>query len=153
MKIRPTLIALAVAGVLASGTALAHSGPRHGDGPRGPVTTEQVTKRLGQLKAELKLQPSQAAAWTAFEAKVVSNTEARLKLRESRPRSDDRDARMEFRVKMMKFKAQAAEDTLAARKTLIATLTPEQKATLDRFGPGKRHGDHHRQGREGRPAA
>lgn len=154
MKIRPTLVALALAGALASGTALAHSGPRHGDGPRGPITVEQVSKRLGNLKAELKLQPAQTAAWDAFEAKVVSNTKARLALRESRPRTDDRDARMDFRVRMMKFNAQAAEEALAARKALVATLTPEQKATLDRFGPGKRSGSgHHRQGHEGRPAA
>lgn len=153
MKIRPTLVALAVAGVLASGTALAHGGPRHGDGPRSPVTAEQVSTRLGQLKAELRLQPSQTAAWDAFEAKVVGNTRARLALRETRPRADDRDARMDFRVKMLKFNAQAAEEALAARKALVATLTPEQKATLDRFGPGRRHGGHHRHGPEGRPAA
>ena len=145
MKLRMTLMALALAGVLGSGTALAHSGPRHGDGPRGPVTIEQVSKRLNVLKGELRLQPAQMNAWNAFEAKIVSNTEARLKLRESRPRSDDRDARMDFRVRVMKFKAQAAEETLAARKALVATLSPEQKATLDRFGPGRkmRHGGPH----------
>ena len=58
---------------------------------------------------------------------------------------DDRDARMDFRVRMMKFNAQAAEEALAARKLLVATLTPEQKAALDRFGPGPkmRHGGPH----------
>lgn len=145
MKPRMTLVALALAGALTGGAALAQSGPHHGDGPRGPVTAEQVSKRLNVLKGELKLQPTQMTAWNAFETKVVSNTEARLKLRESRPRGDDRDARMDFRVRMMKFNAQAAEEALAARKVLVATLTPEQKAALDRFGPGSkmRHGGPH----------
>lgn len=145
MKPRMTLVALALASALTSGTALAHGGPRHGDGPRGPVTIEQVSKRLNVLKGELKLQPAQMSAWNAFEAKIISNTEARIKLRESRPRTEDRDARMDFRVRMMKFKAQAAEETLAARKILVATLSPEQKAAFDRFGPGRkmRHGGPH----------
>jgi hypothetical protein len=145
MKLRMTLVALALAGALGSGTALAHGGPRHGDGPRGPITVEQVSKRLNALKTELKLQPAQMGAWSALEAKILGNTEARLKLRESRPRTDDRDARMDFRVRMMKFNAQAAEEALAARKALVATLSPEQKATLDRFGPGRKmhHGGPH----------
>lgn len=145
MRLRMTLVALALAGALAGGTAMAHGGPRHGDGPRGPVTAEQVSKRLNVLKDELKLQPAQMSAWNAFEAKIISNTEARIKLRESRPRTDDRDARMDFKVRMLKFKAQAAEETLAARKALVATLTPEQKAMFDRFGPGRqmRHGGPH----------
>jgi len=149
MKARITLIALGVATALAAGTAFAHGGM--GQGPQGPMTPEQVTQRMTPLKEALKLQPTQMAAWNAFEGKVAANAQARAKLRESMPAPGNRDAMADFRVAMMKFNAQAAEETNNARKALVATLTPEQKTTFDNFrpgpmaggpgyGPGHRHG-------------
>jgi hypothetical protein len=154
MKARMTLIALALAGAVATTGALAHGGmgygPHGGPGMRGPATPEQATQRLAPLKDALKLQPNQMAAWNAFEGKVKANAQARAKLRESMPAPANRDAMADFRVSMMKFNAQAADETNQARKALVATLTPEQKATFDSFrpgpmagGPGYGQGRHH----------
>lgn len=158
MKARMTLIALALAGAVAATGALAHGGfgPGHGagqgPGARGPATPEQVTQRLAPLKDALKLQPNQLAAWNAYEGKITANAQARAKLREAMPAPANRDAMADFRVSMMKFNAQAADETNQARKALVATLSPEQKATFDNFrpgpmagggpgyGPGHRHG-------------
>jgi hypothetical protein len=156
MNARTKLIAVALVAALAAGTALAHGGmghgPHGGPGARGPLTPEQVTQRLAPLKDALKLQPNQQGAWNAYEARIAANAQARAKLRESMPAPADRDAMADFRVSMMKFHAQAAEDTNVARKALVATLTPEQKATFDSYrpgpmagrgdgyGPGHRHG-------------
>lgn len=155
MNARTKLMAVALVAALSAGTALAHGGmgygPHGGPGARGPMNPEQVTQRLAPLKDALKLQANQQAAWNAFEGKITANAQARNKLREARPAPTDRDAMADFRVTMMKFNAQAAEDTNAARKALVATLTPEQKATFDSFrpapmaggpgyGPGHRHG-------------
>jgi hypothetical protein len=155
MQARMKLIAVALAGALAAGSALAHGGMGYGGmGPgrhAGPQP-EVVAQRLGTLKESLKLQPNQTAAWSAFEAKITANMQSRAKLREAMPAPADRDAMADFRVTMMKFNAQAAEEANVARKALVATLSPEQKATFDSFrpgpmagagagnGPGHRHG-------------
>lgn len=140
MNARMKLMAVALVAALSAGTALAHGGmgygPHGGTGARGPMTPEQVTQRLAPLKDALELQPSQLGAWNAFEGKITANAQARNKLREARPAPTDRDALADFRVTMLKFNAQAAEETNAARKALVATLTPEQKATFDGFRPG-----------------
>jgi hypothetical protein len=138
MNARISLIALGVAAALAAGSALAHGGMGHG--PRGPMTPEQVTQRMTPLKEALKLQPNQVAAWNAYEGRITANAQARAKLHETKPAPADRDAMADFRVTMMKFKAQAAEETNSARKALVATLTPEQKTTFDNFRPGSMAG-------------
>jgi hypothetical protein len=158
MKARMTLIALTLAGALTTTGAMAYGvygpgrGAGYGPGVRAPATPEQVTQRLAPLKDALKLQPDQMAAWNAFEGKVTANAQARAKLRESMPAPADRDAMADFRVSMMKFNAQAADEANQARKALLATLSPEQKATFDSYrpgpmagggpgyGPGHRHG-------------
>jgi len=134
MNARISLIALGVAAALAAGSALAHGGMGHG--PRGPMTPEQVTQRMTPLKEALKLQPNQVAAWNAYEARITASAQARAKMHEAMPAPGDRDAMADFRVTMMKFNAQAAEESNNARKALVATLTPEQKTTFDSFRPG-----------------
>lgn len=105
---------------------------------------ERAAARLAAMKDALQLQPAQQAAWAGFEAKVKDNAEKRSKMREAMAdRRGNPDAMAEFRVTMMKFNAQAAEETLAARKALVAVLTPEQKAAFDRFGPGMMAGGGH----------
>lgn len=146
MKPRMTLIALAFAGTLAAAGAMAHGGPGYGHaggygpGARGPASIQQVTQRLDVLKAELKLAPNQMGAWNAWQTTVLSNVQARNKMMESMPARGDRDAMGDFRVSMMKFNAQAAEQSNAARKALVATMSAEQKASFDRVGPGTGRG-------------
>jgi hypothetical protein len=143
MTARMKLIAVALAGALTTGVAgiaLAHGGP--GMGPhggrmegRGPQA-EQMGQRLAALKAALNLQPNQMAAWDAFEAKVAANQQARSKLREAMPARGDRDAMADFRVQMLKFNAQAADEANQARKALVGLLSAEQKQVYDNFRPG-----------------
>lgn len=143
MQARMKLIAVALAAALAAGGALAHSGFGHagahgrGMGMAGGPTPEAVAKRLGTLEDALKLQPHQMATWQAFEATIKTNAQKRAELREAMPPPADRDAMADFRVTMLKFAAQAAEQTNVARKALVATLSPEQKATFDSFRPGR----------------
>jgi Spy/CpxP family protein refolding chaperone len=125
---------------MASGTGMQGMGHRGGMGMGGMGSMrvpEAAAQRLATMKDALKLRPDQAAAWDAFEAKARSNVETRSKMREGMAeRRGNADAMAEYRVTMMKFNAQAAEEMLAARKALAAVLTPEQKATFDTFGPG-----------------
>jgi hypothetical protein len=50
----------------------------------------------------------------------------------------DAQAMADQRVAMMKHNAAAAEEVNELRKALVATLTPEQKATFEQFAPGHR---------------
>jgi hypothetical protein len=113
---------------------------------------QQQAARLAALKEALKLQPAQMDAWNGFEARVVAQRDARSKqFEQMRKLRDNPDALADFRVAMLQERAQGAAEVNAARKTLVATLTPEQKTTFDNFrrgpmgpggpgGPGHRHG-------------
>lgn len=88
-------------------------------------------------------------AWNGFEARVAAMREGRTKQMEQMQKlRDNPDALADYRVTMLQERAQAAAEINTARKTLVATLTPEQKATFDSFrrgpmgpgGPGHRHG-------------
>ncbi|MEW5881792.1 MAG: Spy/CpxP family protein refolding chaperone [Pseudomonadota bacterium] len=163
MKARNALLTIAVAGALgALATAtLAHgpgwgsmgaSGPTGansmmagvgpmmgmgGMGMRGGPSPEIAQARLDQLKAALNLQPNQLEAWNAFEAHVKAQAQEAAKMREAmRNFQGDSQALADQRVAWLKQRAQAAEELNALRKNLYATLTPEQKATFDRFSPG-----------------
>ena len=115
----------------------AAGGPGGMRGMRGERMPEIAAQRLAGVKDALKLQPGQVAAWDAFEAKARSTVEARARMRAGMvEHRGNADAMAEHRVTMMKFNAQAAEEMLAARKALVAVLTPEQKATFDQFAPG-----------------
>lgn len=163
MKARNTLLTIAIAGALGAmaTAALAHgpgwgqrgadcpvgancamagAGPMMGMGGmgvRGGPNPEFAQARLDQLKAALKLQPNQLAAWNAFEARIKAQVEERASMHETmRNFQGDSQALADQRVAMMKSRAQAAEEINALRKALYATLTPEQKATFDQFRPG-----------------
>jgi len=143
MRVTMKLAALAVVGALAATTALAHGGHGRWEG-RGAAPPAAVGERLEALEAALKLQPAQAASWAAFESTLVANAQERARLRQAMPDRADREALADFRVAMMKFNARAAEQANDARRALVATLTPEQRATFERFaqargGPRQHH--------------
>jgi hypothetical protein len=127
------------------------AGMHHGPG-QGMMDPQQQAARLAALKEALKLQPAQMDAWNGFEARVVAQRDARSKqFEQMRKLRDNPDALADFRVAMLQERAQGAAEVNAARKTQVATLTPEQKTTFDNFrrgpmgpggpgGPGHRHG-------------
>ena len=111
----------------------------------------QVARRIGNrayLKARLDLTPEQMPLWTAFE-KAADEASAKDKARcASLPaetktppnfieRYIQRDERMKARVESL----EAVKPSLQA---LYASLTPEQKAILDRPMMGGMHMHHHR---------
>jgi hypothetical protein len=98
---------------------------------------------MAGIKDALKLQPNQADAWNAYEAKVKTAAQARAQLRQGMAeRRGNPEAMADYRVTMMKHNAQAAEEVNGLRKALVATLTPEQRATFERYamGPGMARG-------------
>jgi hypothetical protein len=147
-----TLLALAVVGLFAAaGASYAHGpgyGP-HGGGagmmgpgagaPADPAQqAERVQFRMAGIKDALKLQPNQADAWNAYEAKVKSTAQARAQLHQGMAeRRGNPEAMADYR------------------------LTPEQKATFERYamgpgmargpggGPGHGHGPGYGQGMGG----
>jgi Spy/CpxP family protein refolding chaperone len=159
MQAKKSIVSLAVAGLLAAtGAALAYGPGPHGGGMRmgGPPVdaaqhAERMNLRLGNLKEALKLQPGQLDAWNAYEAKIRAEGQVRFEMRQAmHQQQGDAQALADQRVAMMKHRAQAAEEINGLRKALVATLTPEQKATFDqhsmgprmRGGPGAEGGRH-----------
>ena len=147
-----TLLSLALVGLFAAAGATFAYGP--GPGPQGggpgmfgpggaPIDpaqqAERVQFRLAGIKDALKLQPNQVDAWDAYAAKVKSEAQARAQLPQGMAASrGNPEAMADFHVTMLKHNAQAAEEINGLRKALVATFTPEQKATFERYamGPG-----------------
>lgn len=141
---------MAAPGPMAGAGPVMGPGPM-GAGPRGGMRGDPaaVGARLEQLKAALKLQPNQMAAWDAYEARVKAQAAERAKLRESMANfQGDPQARADQRVALMKQRAAAAEEINGLRKALYGTLSAEQKATFDQHYPaaGPMAGPHGRGG-------
>jgi hypothetical protein len=139
--------ALASACLALASAASAHgpwseSGSARGLGPAmGAMGTmsppERAAARSKTLEAELRLQPTQTAAFAAYAAKIQTEAEARAKVREAMmSRRGDPQAMSEFRVTIAKHNAEALDELNQLRKNLVAVLTPEQKQVLDRHGFG-----------------
>jgi LTXXQ motif family protein len=163
MTPRKSLLALLTAAALAATAtaALGHTPTASGRGPG--AQPELAAQRLAEMKAALRITPDQQAVWNNYEQAVSRAAAGRGKLHESMSEARGRtDAMDDLRVGMMKFNAQAAEDINAARKALVARLSPEQARAFEAtraggrgpgfghgggygagggFGPGHRHGD------------
>lgn len=146
-SLRPLLVSLAL--VMAAGSTLA-AGPGAMEG--GKMNPEQMQKhheqRASDLKAKLKLSPSQEGAWSTFSAATKPPADMG-KMREQHaemaklttPERIDRMQAMHVqRDTVMKQRGDAT-------KAFYGQLTAEQKAVFDaQTGPGKRHrreGGHH----------
>ena len=149
MKAKHSVLSLAIVGLLAAaGAALAYGPGPQGGGMRmgGPPAdaaqhAERMQLRLNTLKEALKLQPNQFDAWNAYEAKIRAEGQVRFEMRQAmHQQQGDAQALADQRVAMMKHRAQAAEEINGLRKALVATLTPEQKATFDQYATGPRMG-------------
>ena len=138
MNARKTLVSLLTAGVfaVAATASLAHGGPA-GHGMMGGASPEAATQRLADLKTALKLTPAQQSAWSGYEQAVARAASGRAKLHESMEGVRGQpEAMADWRVAMLKFNAQSADEINQARKALVATLSPEQKSALEQFRPG-----------------
>lgn len=149
MQAKKSILSLAIVSLFAAaGAALAYGpGPQGGGmGMGGPPVdaaqhAERMQARLGALKEALKLQPNQLDAWNAYEAKVKAEGQVRFEMRQAmHQQQGDAQAMADQRVAMMKHKAQAAEEINRLRMALVATLTPEQKATFEQYSMGPRMG-------------
>jgi hypothetical protein len=143
-SLRPLLVGAAF--TLATGCALA-AGPGGMEG--GKMNPEQMQKhheqRASDLKAKLKLNPSQEGAWSAFSAtmkppadmgKMRDEQHADMAKLTTPERIDRMQAMHAQRDAMMKQRGDAT-------KAFYAQLSAEQKAIFDaQTGPGM----HHRRG-------
>lgn len=117
-------------------------GPGMGHGPRsGPSGVRDpaafAERRLGEMKAELKITAAQDEAWQAFSAKAKHQAEEMQTLRKSMWAGATGSAPelMAQRSALMQKQIANMEVMSAALKDLYAVLTPEQKAIADQsFG-------------------
>ena len=112
----------------------ASMGRAHGGEPG--LLSEQ---HLARLKADLKLSAAQEPAWTAFAAKAGEQARAAQAQREAQAKTTPpatTPERMAQHLAMLKQHQASLEVMSTAMKGLYDALTPEQRATLDRMGPG-----------------
>ena len=124
-------------------------GPRGGYGPgaagAGPV--ERMDARLGFLKNELKITSDQESAWEAYATQTKTQVETMVAFHAQGPSTAESAAeRIEQHASRMKLHAEQMQATSAAVKELFAVLTPEQKATADRYFGGTRLGQANQRG-------
>jgi hypothetical protein len=118
----------------------AHSGMmmRHEGGHRDPARMQaMIAKRLGELKAKLKLAPEQEAAWTTF---TTAMTPPAMAGKMERPNPADM-AKLSTpeRIDKMRAMHDQRHATMSTRmnqrgeaaKAFYATLTAEQKTVFD----------------------
>jgi DNA-binding phage protein len=76
-------------------------------------------------------------AWNAYESKVKEQAQVSAQMRQAmQEQAGDAQALADQRVAMMKQRAQAAEEVNSLRKSLVAALSPEQKATFEQYAMG-----------------
>ena len=153
---------LLIGGLLATvGFTAVAQGTGHGEGMRhdkgDPAKMQQMmAKRQDDLKAKLKLVPTQEPAWTAF----IGNIKPPAASTTAHP---DRAAiekmttpeRIDF-MKTMRASRDAEMDKRAdATRAFYTTLNAEQKKVFDaeHMNPGGRHGGRHGGSRMHHPAS
>lgn len=139
------IIGLAVLGLGA--TTLSAQAADSRPGQRHANWGERAAEHQQKLREQLKLTPSQDAAWATFAAAIEPAA------RGERPAHADWKSmpapqRMEQRIEMARQHVTRMETRLAALNTFYAVLTPEQKKVFDAnsMGHGGRHMRHHKMG-------
>jgi periplasmic protein CpxP/Spy len=117
-----------------------------GHGQRDPAKMQQMMeKRQAELKASLKIEPAQEAAWTAFNA--AHKPPADMAQRRDAMRASMDKLTTPERIEHMKAMRTMRDAEMAKReqatKDFYAVLTPEQKKTFDTRGKmgGPGHGE------------
>ncbi len=156
------LLAATAAATLLLGSAATWAQDARCDGP-GPRPTTMgrahgggagllSEQHLARLKADLKLSAAQEPAWTAFAAKAGEQARAAQAQREAQAKTAPpatTPERMAQHLAMLKQHQASLEVMSTAMKGLYDALTPEQRATLDRMGPGGHPGPDERDRPEG----
>ena len=117
---------------------------------------DMVARRIGDrayIKARLELKPEQMAAWNAFEkaadeasAKSMARCQTLPTEMKERPTYLER---LTMQEDMMKARIATIEAVKPSLTALVAVLTPEQKALLDRPHAGFGHHGHKGMGDRG----
>ena len=136
------LLTLAISGLLAGRNVLAEPANTNTNVNQKPASEEPKKcdrwegkeKRLEALKADLKLNASQEAAWTEWAGKLKGDRQDW----EERRKNVESWASLPAPDRMEKITKQ--EERLAATKTFYATLSPEQKLTFDKGFNFEHHG-------------
>ncbi len=117
-----------------------------GHGQRDPAHMQQMMeKRQADLKASLKIEPAQEAAWTAFT--TAMKPPADMAQRRDAMRASMEKLSTPERIDHMKAMRTQRDAEMAKReqavKDFYAVLTPEQKKTFDTRRPmgGPGHGE------------
>ncbi len=107
-------------------------------------------QRLSQFKSQLKITPQQEPLWQAFADKVKSSAGQMKSMHEQMWQQKTAPERMNLMVEHMKTRTTAMESVNESFKRLYDALTPEQKATADKFHPfgepGQKRGPRGRMG-------
>jgi Spy/CpxP family protein refolding chaperone len=104
-----------------------------GGGMRGGMWGGGVQQaRLDAAKGALNLTDAQQSAWNKYAETVKSQVEARQKLHEKMFNAAPEE-RAALHDTMYSFNVESAKAIAAARDELYTALTPEQKATADRY--------------------
>lgn len=160
------MLATMGAGAMAQGTpAPAPAGPAAAGKPSGPggehmgrhdpaKMQAMMAKRMADLKAKLKITPTQEGAWTSFTTAMqppagegpwgkrpTAEQRAEMDKLTTPERLDKMQAMRAERMTAMNAAMAKRNDAI---KTFYATLTPEQKKTFDaEHQKMARHGGHH----------
>ena len=135
---RILIAAMAVVGIIGGGSAHAF----RGDGNCGPQAMERspgkfAGNRLQKLHDDLKLAPTQEAAWKAWSEPMLQQAQKMGDLRTEREAMMKLPApeRMEKMLERMKDHQKQMETHLESTKGFYAGLSAEQKNVFDAFQP------------------
>lgn len=112
--------------------------PVHGEGMRGMMDTEHLTKnadeRLDKIKSELAIIPAQDAAWTAYAASVKASVSMMAAMRQgmqSMMQAGSAKDRLTVRITAMEGMLKALKASQPATDDLYKVLTLEQQKKAD----------------------
>ena len=145
------IIGLAVLGMASTTVAVQAQDGRHANAVSKEQMqakwSERAAQRQQTMREQLKLTPSQDAAFATYLAAAKPGVRAG-KVERDVWKTMSAPARMEQRIAMSRNRIAMMETRLAALNTFYAVLTPEQKKTFDdkasrRSWGGKGHGNGH----------
>lgn len=106
-------------------------------GKRNPQA--RVERKLNRMRTELQLQPAQEAAWSAFASAAQAQTQAMQQARQQLGApAATLPERIEQGQRLAAARTQGQQQVQQALLNLYQTLTPQQRAVLDRKGMGRR---------------
>jgi periplasmic protein CpxP/Spy len=144
------LIGLTVLGMGATTLSAQAEEARAGQRENHAKWGERAAEHQQKLREQLKLTPSQEAAWSTYTAaiKPAAPGERGEHGKRAHWKALPAPERMEKRIDMAKRHVAMMETRLAALNTFYAVLTPEQKKVFDAnsMRHGARHMRHHSMG-------